>query len=134
MIYLPMRIFNCSQSIFVNFLDRAIRKYTLFLTIRKEAFDGAIWKGDLFCPIAKVLFNLAILEFENLNAIGESGLRSFSLCKVVDNPAITEGLFDVFISEKDYLVAVRPNFSLYTVWKNYFSFSTLVKSLNFAFR
>ena len=133
-IYLTMRIFNSSQPIFVNFLDCAIRKHTFFLATGIQTFDGSIWKGDLFSSITKVLLNLAILEFENLDAVGERILCGFSLSEIVDNPTVTESLLDVFIHEKDNLIPVRPNFSLHAVRKNYFSFSTLVKSLNFTLR
>ena len=115
-------------------MNCAIREDTLFLAISEEALDGAIGETDLLRAVREVLLNLVVLEFEDLQAIGESGLRGFSLREEVDDLAAREGLLDVLILEEHHLVTVGPDLSLDPVREYYLLLAALVELLLLPFR
>lgn len=47
-----------------------------------------------------MLLDLLIRKFKDLKTVRVRCLSGFSLCKIVDNSLVREGLLDVFISEK----------------------------------
>ena len=115
-------------------MNCAIREDTLLLAISEEALDGAIGETDLLRAVREVLLNLVVLEFEDLQAIGESGLRGFSLREEVDDLAAREGLLDVLILEEHHLVTVGPDLSLDPVREYYLLLAALVELLLLPFR
>ena len=114
-------------------MNCAIGKDTLFLAICKEALDGAIRETDLLRAVWEVLLNLVVLEFEDLQAVRERGLRRFSLREEVHDLASGEGLLDVLILEEDDLISIGPDLSLDPVREYYLLLAALVELLFLAF-
>ncbi len=127
-----MGIFNYAKTSLFNFLDSPIREYALLLSVAEKTLDSSIRETDLFRSIWEVFLNLIVLEFENLEAIGESGLRSFSIREEVHNLASREGLLDILILKEDNLVAIWPHLSFHSVWEGDLFFTTFVELLLFA--
>lgn len=106
------------QAVSVNPLNRAVREDALFSAVRIEALDSSIREADLLGPIREMLLDLLVLELEDLKPVWESRLGSPCLRKEVDSAVVRIGLFDVLVGKPNYLVAVRPDFSLDAVRKH----------------
>ena len=87
---------------------------------------------DFFGSIWEMLFDLFVLEFEDLDAIWHCGLSCLCLVKEVDNLAIRESLFNILITEINYGISISKSFSTYTIAENNFFFTIEINSLNFS--
>lgn len=58
---------------------------------------------------------LIIREPKDLESILESGLSSFSLSKVIDNPLIWVGLLNIIVVEVNNGITIREHFPLHTI-------------------
>ena len=85
-------------------------------------FFGTVWE---------MLFNLFVLKFENLNAVWQCSLCCLGLVEEIDNFAIRESLFYIFIAEINYGVSICKSFTAYAIAENNFFFTIKVNSLDF---
>lgn len=130
---LTMGVFDDSEAVLLDLLDRAIREYALFFAICEQAFNSAVREADLLSPIWEMLLDLIVLKFENLEAVGESRLCRLRLREEIYDFTTWERLFDVLVLEENDLVAIEPNLTLDTVRENYLFLSTLVEFLTLSF-
>lgn len=79
-----------------------------------------------------MLFNLFVIEFEDLQSVRHGGLSGLSFMEVVDNSLVGESLLQISVAEVYYRVAVCESLSSYLVAEDNFFLAVQVDSLNFA--
>ena len=79
-----------------------------------------------------MFFDLAILEFEDLEAVGEGTLSGFGFGKVVDLLLVGVSLFNVVVFKVDDCVAIWKTFSADSITKNDFFLAINICPLNFS--
>lgn len=105
-IFLPIGEFDGLNSRFFDSLNGAVRENTLLFPVLKNALNRTIREYDLFCTIREMFFNLLIRKFENLKPILIRSLRGLCLSEVVHNSAVWECLFDILICKEDNQIAI----------------------------
>ena len=79
-----------------------------------------------------MLFDLFVLEFEDLEPFWERSLGSLGLLEIVDDLLVRIGLLDVSVVEEDNCVACWVSFSSHFVAEDDFFLSVHVDALDFA--
>ena len=128
-----MRVLDAAHACLLYLLNRSVWENALLFSIWVEALYCAIWEADFFRPVREVFLDLIVLEFEDLNTVGEGGLRRLRVREEVDDLASLEALLDVIVLEEDYLVAIRPDFPLDTVGEDYLFLARVIDPLDFSF-
>ena len=80
-----------------------------------------------------MLLNLIVHEFKYLQTICKGCLCRFCFRKEIYDLTAGERLLDVLILEENYLVTVRPNLSLDSIWEDNFFLAALVELLLLSF-
>ena len=85
---------------------------------------------DFLGAVGEVLLDLVVGELEDLQAVGEGGLRGPRLRKVVDDALVRIGLLDVVVVEVDDGVAVGEHLALDAIVENHLFLSIFIHSLD----
>lgn len=73
---------------------------------------------DFFRAVWKMLLDLLVLKFENLDTVRQCGLRCLCFVEEIDDFAVRKGLFYVVVAKVNNCVPVSKSFSPNAIAEN----------------